>query len=64
LYIYRIRSIGIPLDQVLSKTKLAELLVADRIAQIQIERSGKGWEPQLEIEKLLKRIFGMMPIIS
>lgn len=55
----------IKLDDAISKKKLAESLVEERISEISLKRkNGKDWEPVLPIEKVLKRIFEMIPTIS
>ena len=50
------------LEDVISKKHLAEELIGERLKEIEKERnSGEGWDPELPIEIVLKRIFPKIP---
>jgi hypothetical protein len=49
------------LDKIVGKPELTKELMQDRIAKIRKERDNGEWMPELEIEKVLKRIFDIIP---
>jgi hypothetical protein len=55
------RTNGRQLDQIIGKLKLVKELEGPRLATIRKEREEEGWQPTLEIEKTLQRIFRMIP---
>ena len=52
---------GVKLEDVISKKDLAQILIEFRNTQIKRERYGDGWKPLLPIEKILYKIFVMIP---
>jgi hypothetical protein len=53
---------GMKLNEIVGKPKLTEELMQDRIAKIREERDKGEWMPELEIEKVMKKIFDIIPI--
>jgi hypothetical protein len=52
---------GMKLNEIVGKPKLTEELMQDRIAKIREERDKGEWMPELEIEKVMKKIFDIIP---
>lgn len=52
---------GMKLDNIVRKPELTEELMRDSIAKIRKERDKGEWMPELEIEKVMKKIFRMIP---
>ena len=59
--IWRVNVIkGIKSGKIISKPRLAQLLIEDRLKEIQIENE-PDWIAKLPIEKELKKIFELIP---
>jgi hypothetical protein len=52
---------GMKLNEIVGKPKLTEELMQDRIAKIREERDKGEWMPEPEIEKVMKKIFDIIP---
>jgi hypothetical protein len=49
------------LHEIVGKPKLTEVLMQEHIAKIREKRNKTEWVPQLEIEKVLQRVFRLIP---
>ncbi|AIF82330.1 hypothetical protein NTE_00248 [Candidatus Nitrososphaera evergladensis SR1] len=53
---------GLKVADIVKKPELTEILIRERVEKIREERNAGEWKPDLEIEKVLDKIFKMIPV--